>query len=427
MTKLNWETRHDAKLEETYYRCKHPAGPEIQVCPKPGYSSAYAMFSTKYGSIDTAIVHGDSVIELPEGTAHFLEHKLFEGEEGEDAFTRFSQTGASANAYTSFDQTCYLFSCAGEFARSFEILLDFVQSPYFTEATVQKEQGIIGQEIRMCMDSPHRNVFFNMLKSLYPEHPVRIEVAGTEASIAEITAPLLHDCYRHFYNLHNMIVTVAGNVTLAEIEEILGAQLKPVQGQPAVRRRMPDPSPPAEALVRKQMAVSVPLFLLGFKEVREAAQFTAEEAIAASLVLDALCGETSALYEQLLGEGLINANFGSDPLHGHDYACALVSGESKQPERAAEIIIQALLNAAEQGLVPEDFERARRKAYGRLVMECNDIETIADRMTEAYFFGSDLFARAKALREITLEDANARLREMFRAGYHTLSIIEPIE
>jgi len=365
--------------------------------------------------------------ELPEGTAHFLEHKLFEGEEGEDAFTRFSQTGASANAYTSFDQTCYLFSCAGEFRKSFEILLDFVQSPYFTEATVQKEQGIIGQEIRMCMDSPSRNVFFELLKSLYPSHPVRIEVAGTEASIAEITAPLLHECYRHFYNLHNMIVAVAGNITLEDVEEVLDAQLKPNEGEPVQRKRMLDPSPPTDPVVRKQMAVSVPLFLLGFKEVRDAPQFTATEAVASSLVLDALCGETSALYEQLLGEGLINANFGSDPLHGHDYACALVSGESKHPERAAEIIIAALLNAAEQGLAPEDFERARRKAYGRLVMEYNDIETIADRMTEAYFFDSDLFARAEALRSITLDDTNTRLRAMFQAGYHALSIIEPIE
>lgn len=423
MSKLAWEKITDSILDETYYRAQHPAGPEIQVCPKLGYTSAYAMFSTKYGSIDTAIVKGDSVIQLPEGTAHFLEHKLFEGDDGEDAFTRFSQTGASPNAYTSFDQTCYLFSCATEFRKNFEILLDFVQAPYFTEETVQKEQGIIGQEIRMCNDSPGRNVFFGLMKALFPTHPVHIEVAGTETSIAEITAELLHDCYRHFYNLHNMVITVAGNVTLEEVAAICDEQLKPCDGSPAVRPRMADLAPPAEPLVTRKMAVSVPLFALGFKQVREAANLSAHELAAQKLVLDILAGETSPLYEQLLNDGLINANFGSEILHGDDYAAALFSGESHKPQQAAERITQAMLAAH---IDETDFERARKRAYGRLVMECNDIETIADRMTESYFAGCDLFARARALRNMTLEGVRKRASEMFRAGYHALSIVEPI-
>ncbi|MCL2194851.1 MAG: insulinase family protein [Oscillospiraceae bacterium] len=420
---LNWETITDTHLGETYYRAKHPAGPEVQVCPKPGYTSAYAMFSTKYGAIDTAIVCGNSVTELPEGTAHFLEHKLFEDEGGEDAFTRFKQTGASPNAYTSFDQTCYLFSCATEFRKNFEILLDFVQSPYFTEATVQKEQGIIGQEIRMLNDYPSRNLFFGLLKLLYPNHPVRIEVAGTEASIANITAELLHDCYRHFYNLHNMVITVAGNVTLEEVEAVCDEQLKPCEGSPAVRPRISDPAPPAVLVARYQMAVTVPLFTLGFKQVREAATLTAHESAAQKLALDILASETSPLYEQLLNDGLINANFGSEILHGDDYAVALFSGESHKPEQTAERIVQAMLAAQ---ISETDFERARKRAYGRLVMECNDIETIADRMTESYFAGCDLFARARALRDMTLEDVQAQVPQMFREGYHALSIVEPI-
>jgi len=427
MPKLIWETIHDPKLEETYYRAKHPAGPEIQVCPKPEYSSAYAMFSTKYGSIDAAIVRGNNVTELPAGTAHFLEHKLFESDDGEDAFTRFSQTGASPNAYTSFDCTCYLFSCAGDFEKNFEILLDFVQHPYFTEETVQKEQGIIGQEIRMCLDIPGRNVFYNLIKALYPSHPLHIDIAGTEESIAQITAELLHDCYKHFYNLHNMIISVAGNATLEQVESIANAQLKSVEGQSAQRKRMVDDTTPAKSLVRQQMAVTVPLFLLGFKEVREAPLLTPGEAVSAKIVLDALTGETSELYEQLLDDGLINANFASDLLHGDDYCCTLFSGESKFPEKAAEKIQAALLKAVESGLNEQDFEHARKKAYGRLVMEYNDIETIADRLTESYFAGSDFFARAKAMRTLTLEDANTRLRELFQPGYSALSIIEPIE
>ena len=423
MSKLNWKKITDPILNETFYRAKHPAGPEVQVCLKPGYTSAYAMFSTKYGSIDTQILRGGQAIEIPEGTAHFLEHKLFEGDDGTDAFTRFSQTGASPNAYTSFDCTCYLFSCATEFRKNFEILLDFVQAPYFTEATVQKEQGIIGQEIRMCNDSPGRNVFFGLLRVLFPAHPVRIEIAGTETSIAEITADLLHDCYRHFYNLHNMIIAVAGNVTLDEVAAICDEQLKYCEGSPAVRPRMADLAPPAQALVTHKMAVTVPLFALGFKQVREAANFTAHELAAQKLVLDILAGETSELYEQLLNDGLINANFGSETLHGDDYAAAIFSGESHKPQLAAEKIIAGLVGAE---ISEAEFECARKRAYGRLVMECNDIETIADRMTESYFADSDLFARARALREMALADVQAQARAMFRENYHALSIVEPL-
>ena len=208
-------------LGEGYYSIDHKSGLKILVYPKPEYTSTYAVFGTKYGSIDTRFKRSDteSFTEIPAGTAHFLEHKLFESEEL-DAFQRYAKTGASANAYTSFDRTCYLFACTGHFKENFEILLDFVRHPYFTEATVQKEQGIIGQEIDMYKDSPEWECLFNLLECLYHKHPVKIDIAGTKESIAEITAEMLFSCYETFYNLSNMALAVAGKTTVEEVLEI---------------------------------------------------------------------------------------------------------------------------------------------------------------------------------------------------------------
>jgi predicted Zn-dependent peptidase len=237
-----FEKISDPALEESYYRTKHPTGLEIQVWQKPGYASSFAFFSTKYGSVDMDIVRPDgSSYQIPAGTAHFLEHKLFESEDL-DAFERFSKTGASANAWTSLDHTGYLFNASGHFEENLEILLDFVRHPYFTEETVQKEQGIIGQEIRMGHDNPGRRAWQLLLEALYDNHPIRVDIAGTQESIAQITAEILYDCYHNFYDLHNMILTVAGNAdpeTVLKIaDKVLGTES--VEGSMQVRKRVSD-------------------------------------------------------------------------------------------------------------------------------------------------------------------------------------------
>lgn len=228
-------------LNEVYYDIDHPSGLKILVMPKAGYESSYAIFATKYGSIDTMIQLEDGSFEqIPEGTAHFLEHKLFESEDL-DAFERFAKTGASANAYTSFDRTGYLFSCSANFKKNLEILLDFVQNPYFTQATVEKEQGIIGQEIDMYKDVPDWEVMFNCLRNMYHNLPVRIDIAGTHESIAQISADTLYGCYNNFYNLYNMVLSVAGNTTVEEVLEVADKVLKPVKGKMAQRKVIDEP------------------------------------------------------------------------------------------------------------------------------------------------------------------------------------------
>ena len=250
---MNIKEVRNELLNEKYYDIDHPSGLKILVMPKENYSSTYAIFATKYGSIDTMIQMSDgSFKEIPEGTAHFLEHKLFESEDL-DAFERFAKTGASANAYTSFERTGYLFSCSANFKKNLEILLDFVQNPYFTQATVEKEQGIIGQEIDMYKDAPDWEVMFNCLRTMYHNLPVRIDIAGTQESIAQITAKTLYGCYDNFYNLHNMVLAVAGNADVDEIVEVADKVLKPVEGKMAQRKVIDEPEEVIDSYIEEKL------------------------------------------------------------------------------------------------------------------------------------------------------------------------------
>ena len=262
----NSSTITSPALGEKFLRVEHPSGLTILMCPMEGYSTAYAMFAAKVGSIDTTFKteKEDDFVEVPAGIAHFLEHKMFECEDG-DAFAKYAKTGANANAFTSFDRTAYLFSCTGNFRESLEILLDFVSRPYFTPETVQKEQGIIGQEIRMYDDDPGWRSLFNLLESLYHNNPVRLDIAGTTESIAQISSELLYRCYRTFYSLGNMVLTVAGSFDPAEVLAVADSILKKGEEVTIQWRKAQEPREVAASYVEQSLPVSTPLFQIGFK------------------------------------------------------------------------------------------------------------------------------------------------------------------
>ena len=417
----------DHALEESFREIVHPSGLTIRVLHKSGYKSSFALFATKYGSIDTKIQLPDGSFQtIPEGTAHFLEHKLFESEDL-DAFARFAATGANANAFTSFDMTAYLFSCADRFSENLEILLDFVQSPYFTEETVRKEQGIIGQEIRMYRDSADWEVEFNLLRALYHAHPVRIDIAGTEQTIAQISAELLHGCYKNFYNLGNMTLCVAGKATVEEVLAVADKALKPDGGKPAVREYVPEPVQPQTDYIEERLPVTVPTFALGYKEPITSPERTAKETACTEIILEAIAGKSSALYRELMEKGLINNGFSTQYFHGFGYANMEFSGESRDPQAASQIIRDAVKAVRESGIDADSFERARRKQYGRLIMQFNDVDDIAVQMAESFFTGDSLFAAADAVRALTVDDANARLRDILQDEYTALSVILPTD
>lgn len=414
------------RLKESYFEIDHPSGLKILVYPKKNYAATYAVFGTRYGSIDTEFrLNGEEKFTcVPEGIAHFLEHKLFESEDL-DAFERYAKTGASANAYTSFDKTCYLFSCTGKFQESLEILLDFVTHPYFTEKTVQKEQGIIGQEIQMCRDEAGWEALFSLLRAMYKTHPVRIDIAGTVESIAEITPELLYKCYETFYNFSNMVLCVAGNVTPDEVLSVADRLLKPQKPIRIERKFHREPREVAESYTEETLSVAFPIFSLGFKEAVETPERSLREILISDIILEAVAGKTSAFYSELLEAGLINTSFESEYFCGYGYAAWIFTGESPDGREVQKRITARIRALQESGISEADFERIRKKLYGRSIMQFNDIDGIANAMVSAYFCKEGLFDETEILQSLTLDEVNARLRTALQTDCASLSVIKP--
>ena len=409
-----------------YYTGAHPSGLRVFLYPKEKSSTTYAIFSTKYGSIDSCFQRSDEPAPetVPEGIAHYLEHKLFESEDG-DAFQRYAETGASANAYTSFENTSYLFSCTDRLYDSLEILLDFVQSPYFTEETVRKEQGIIGQEIKMYDDDPQWRVMFNYLRAMYHAHPIRQDIAGTVESIAQITPDHLYRCYRTFYNLHNMAFVLAGSFDVDRVCQLLDQMLKPCDPV-TVRRVFPDePASVAQPRVEEALSVALPLFQFGYK-LPGTAPRGEKDLAAAEVLLEVLASEASPLFRRLLDSGLVNeSSFASEFFEGEGYATLMFGGESNDPEAVAAAITEELLRLRQEGIDPAAFERSRRSLYGQNLAALNSTASIANAILSLTFKGREIFSYIHALAGITVADV-----EQFLAGLpleqQVLSIVKPL-
>ena len=412
-------------LKDSYYEIDHSSGFKIFVYPKENYSSTYAVFGTKYGSIDTCFKkEGEKdFTEVPEGIAHFLEHKLFESEEL-DAFARYAKTGASANAYTSFDKTCYLFQCSGNFEESLEILLDFVSNPYFTEQTVQKEQGIIGQEIRMYEDEPGWESLFVLLRAMYHNHPVRIDIAGTVESISHITADLLYECYDTFYNPANMALAVAGNVTVEQVLKIADKMLKSKESKKVERKFQIEPEGVVESYAERHLSVAMPIFAIGFKENVKTPERTLKESMESSILLDIIAGSTSTLYEELLKDNLINTTFDTEYFEGYGYSAHIFNGESTQPEKVRERINAELERFIKDGVDEETFNRIKKKHYGSLIMDFDSVDSIGNSLISAYFNNEGIYDQLKLIESITVEDINNRLRTAFNIENSSMSVIK---
>lgn len=413
-------------INESYTVLTHSSGLKIFVCEKPEFSGCYAVFGTKYGSIDNSFRKKgeEEFIDVPEGIAHFLEHKLFESEDG-DAFAKYAKTGASANAYTSFDKTCYLFSCSDKFEESFEVLLDFVQHPYFTQATVEKEQGIIGQEISMYDDSPDWIVLFNTLESLYHNNPVRINIAGTAQTIAKINADLLYQCYHTFYNLQNMFIVVCGNVSTDTVVDLCEKHLKEQEGFEVETKPYNEPYEIVRSYKEQQMPVAIPQFMLGIKMDCEG-YLPTKERIEISMLISLLVGSQSKLYNQMLSDGFINKEFGASLFDGRNFASILFSGESKVPNKVVETLKETILTLQKDGIDPEEFELIRKQYYGRYIMAFNNVEGIGDALTDCACDGSGLFDEISIFENMTVNDLNQRLKTTFDLNRCALSVITPI-
>ena len=416
------------RIRESYWKIQHPSGLTLLLYPMEGFSSAYAMMTTDYGSVDLTFRTDSSVpfTQIPAGTAHFLEHKMFENKDG-DAFAKYAATGASANAFTSFDKTSYLFGCADQFEESLRILLEFVTTPYFTPQTVSKEQGIIGQEIKMYDDNPDWRVLFNLLKAIYVHHPIAIDIAGTVESIAQITADSLYETYRAFYNLHNMVLAVAGNFSPDVVIRIADEVLSPAPKLQLERAVVDEPEQVAQKRIEQKFPVAAPMFCLGLKIRPSAPREGVVNSVIQEIVNEVLAGDASGLYRRLYDQGLINATFDSEADVGKDFAAVIFSGESKDPDRAAQEIMKEIERLQSQGIDPEAFARSKKAVYGRYVRMLNRPDSIANAMTSAYFSGLDLYDLLDIVADATLEQAQKRLAEDYRTDCAALSVISPLD
>lgn len=421
---MNKQLVTNQRLGESYLQVEHPSGLTMLLYPMKGYSTSYAMFSTKYGSIDTCFKTGKDAdfATVPAGIAHYLEHKMFESEDG-DAFERYAKTGASANAFTSFDKTCYLFACADHFKESMEILLDFVTDPYFTKETVEKEQGIIGQEIRMYDDDPGWRVMFNLLESMYQNNTVKVDIAGTIESIAQIDADLLYRCYNTFYNLNNMVLTVAGNFDPQEMLDAADKILKKAPELTIERKVADEPAAVARKRFVQHLPVAVPMFYIGFKSPNAGEKQNFCNMIYDEMILDLVTGETTELYKELYNDGLINGGIVGETMPGRDYLCSMISGESKDPDQVYERICAAFRKAAAEGVDAQAFERVKKSTYGRYLGLFAKPDAIASAMTNCYFAGISMYDLVELVANSSKEELEKRLREDFSAENSSLSIV----
>ncbi|QAY65654.1 EF-P 5-aminopentanol modification-associated protein YfmH [Paenibacillus protaetiae] len=416
-------------VQETLYREVLPNGLEVIVLPKEGFQKTYATFSTKYGSVDNRFSVGDEpAVSVPDGIAHFLEHKMFEEPTG-DIFAVFASQGASANAFTSFDRTVYLFSATEQINANLETLINFVQNPYFTDENVNKEKGIIAQEINMYRDNPDWRVYFGLFDAMYHKHPVHIDIAGTVESIYQIDKETLYRCYRTFYHPSNMLLFVVGGVDPDNVMELVRSNQanKTFEPQGEIHRYF-DEEPPSVKIPRKvtELPVSLPKMMFGFKDasVGLSGRALLEQEVVTKLMLDAFIGPSSALYQELYEKDLISDSFGSEFNSSSGYSFTVFGGDTPNPDELLAEFKKAAEKAVTEGLNPESFERSKRKKIGGYLRMLNSPESIASEYTRYRFRDSDLFDLLPLYESCTLEQANARLREHFKPEQLAISIVE---
>jgi predicted Zn-dependent peptidase len=414
MDKINFE-----QLQEELYHEKLPNGLNVYILPKKGFNKTFATFTTKYGSIDNHFVPlgKEEYVKVPDGIAHFLEHKLFEKEDG-DVFQQFSKQGASANAFTSFTRTAYLFSSTSDVEKNLETLIDFVQDPYFSEKTVEKEKGIIGQEITMYDDNPDWRLYFGLIQNLYQNHPVKIDIAGTIESISHITKDLLYECYNTFYHPSNMLLFIVGPVDPDEfMDQVRQNQAKKVyKDMPEIKRRFEDE--PVQAAGKKQvlgMNVQTSKCLIGMKalHVDQKGPDLLKNELTMNVLLDLLFGKSSKNYDQLYNEGLIDETFSYDYTQEQGFGFAMIGGDTENPDKLADQI-KTMLFEAKNGtsFTEEQLERAIRKKIGGFLRAVNSPEYIANQFTRYAFNDMNLFDVVPTLEKITLNDVKTLAAEV---------------
>lgn len=428
------EQHNYPKLDETLYRTTLANGLQVNLLPKPDYHKTYAVFTTNYGSIDRTFqpIGQSEMVTLPDGIAHFLEHKLFEKKAG-DIFEVFGKLGANANAFTSFTRTSYLFSATSRIHENLDTLLDFVQEPYFTEASVEKEKGIIGQEIQMYDDDPNWRLFFGLIQNMYAKHPVRIDIAGTVASIAQITVADLYLAYRTFYQPQNMNLFVVGHIdpetTLAWITANQAKKDFPAPTEP--QRQLPEEAADGADIVAHreiEMAVQRPKVMLGIKGLDQVPTGRAGLVYRTSLNLlfEVLFNDSSAAYLKLYDQGILDDTFGYEVDLERSFHFAGLSSDTQKPQEFVQAIQQVLQQATTGvGLTAARLALVKREMLGKFWQSFNSLEYIANQYAGDDFGTASLFDLPEIMAQIQLADLQQVAQQFIRPEAMSVFQINP--
>ena len=417
------------KLREKEYIEKLENGMTVIIIPKPELDKKYVIWGTHFGSIDNRFIMPETKEEvfIPDGVAHFLEHKMFEQPDGTNSLDALMAMGIDANAYTTNDHTAYLFECTDNFYEGLDELMDYVQHPYFTEENVEKEKGIIAQEIKMYDDEPGWRLYINAMDCMYKENPIKIDIAGSVESISKINPDVLYKCYNTFYNPSNMIMVVCGNFKPEEMLEEIKRRLLPHKKQEEIKRIYPE----KEKVINKkyneqEMEVSIPLFAFVIKDVEDNSnkEELVKKHIAIEILLNMIIGKSSDAYKELYNEGILLSEPDLDYEFSDEYAHILISGQSKNPEKVRSKLEEEIEKYKINGINEENFSRISKKVYGDYVVEYNNVGDIARMFLADKMKGINSFDYIEKYTAVTKEYAEDVLKNVFKKENMVMSVIK---
>lgn len=422
----------NSKVKEKVYIEKLDNGLTVMIIPKPGVQKKYMIWGTNYGSNDNEfIVPGEEEkTTVPNGVAHFLEHKMFEQENGVNSLDVLTALGTEANAYTTNDHTAYLFECTDNFYEAMDELMDYVQHPYFTDENVEKEKGIIGQEIMMYDDYPDWKVYLNALKAMYHNNPIKIDIVGTIESISKIDKEILYKCYETFYNPSNMAMVICGDFEPEKLIEEVKKRLIDKKSNGKIERIFQEePEEIVKEKIEQKLEVSQPLYTIGIKDKIDNIENSnradiVKKHIAIGILLNIIMGRSSKLYKELYNEGLIYSGASLDYEFSKTYAHILIAGQSTDPEKLYEKFKIRVKELIEKGIDEDDFERNKKMIYGGYVREYNDVTDIARIFLADYFKGINSFDYIEEINSINVEYLNQVLKDVFKEDKMVLSIVK---
>lgn len=421
----------NSQIKEKVYIEKLENGLTIMIIPKSGIQKKYAIWGTNYGSVDNKfIVPGETdVTSVPDGVAHFLEHKMFEQENGTNSLDTLTKLGVNANAYTTTNHTAYLFECTENFYEALDELMDYLQHPYFTDENVEKEKGIIAQEINMYNDYPEWEVYMNAMKAMYHNNPVKIDIAGTVESISKIDKDVLYTCYNTFYHPSNMVMCFAGEFEPENLLEEVKKRLLPKKNEGEIKRiYVSEPEEIVKKEEIKKMEVSMPMFVIGIKDSIKGNNEIVEEAIikrhiAIEIILNLIIGKSSKLYKKLYEQGLLMEEPYLDYEFDKTYRHITITGKSTDPKKILKNIQEEILNLKNNGIDETAFQRIKKMLYGRTVKEFTDVSDICRMFLNDYFKGINSFNYLENYKQISSSYTMQILEEVFKEEKTVISII----